>query len=168
MANLTIRPLLDAERGPFLALNNAAVPHVNELDPQALDALLGQAALALAALTDDRLSGGLLALGPGAVYSSVNYRWFSKRYDDFLYVDRVMVDESRRGEGIGARLYRALEDLAPPGCPRILCEVNEHPPNPGSLAFHENRGFKRLDTLDHPETGKRVVLMERSLPRREP
>ncbi len=168
MSDLTIRPLLDAERGPFLALNNAAVPHVNELDPAALDALLAQSALALAALTDDRLAGGLLALGPGAAYSSDNYRWFSERYDDFLYVDRVMVDESRRGEGIGARLYQALEDLAPAGCPRILCEVNEHPPNPGSLAFHERRGFRRLDSLSHPDTGKRVVLMERPLNRSDP
>lgn len=166
MSDLTIRPLLDAERGAFLALNNAAVPHVNELDPAALDALLAQATLALAALADDRLAGGLLALGPGAAYASANYRWFSERFDDFLYVDRVVVDEASRGKGVGTRLYRAMAELAPAGCPRILCEVNEHPPNPGSLAFHESRGFKRLDLLDHPDTGKRVVLMERPLPRR--
>lgn len=164
MSDITIRPLQDAERGPFLALNNAAVPHVNALDPPALDALLAQAALALAALADDRLAGGLLALGPGAAYASANYRWFSERFDDFLYVDRVVVDEASRGAGVGSRLYRALADLAPAGCPRILCEVNEHPPNPGSLAFHERQGFKRLGHLDHPDTGKRVVLMERPLP----
>lgn len=168
MSDLTIRPLLDAEREPFLALNNAAAPHVNELDPQALDDLLGQAAMALAALSDDRLAGGLLALGPGADYSSANYRWFSERFDDFLYVDRVVVDEGRRGEGIGSALYRALANLAPAGCPRILCEVNEHPPNPDSLAFHEGQGFRRLDSLDHPDTGKRVILMERPLPGSEP
>lgn len=168
MSVLTIRPLLDAERGAFLALNNAAAPHVNELDPEALDALLGQSVLALAALTGDQLAGGLLALGPGADYASANYRWFSERFEDFMYVDRVVVAKNRRGEGIGARLYRALADRAPAGCPRILCEVNEHPPNPASMAFHENRGFKRLDTLDHPDTGKRVVLMERPLPESGP
>lgn len=164
MPDLTIRPLLDAEREAFLALNNAAVPHVNALDTEALDALLNQAALALAALADDRLAGGLLALGPGADYASANYRWFSERFEDFLYVDRVVVADDRRGEGIGARLYRALSDRAPAGCPRILCEVNEHPPNPASMAFHEGRGFKPLGRLDHPDTGKRVVLMERTLP----
>lgn len=164
MSDFTIRPLEDAERGPFLAMNNAAVPHVNELDPAGLDALLGQAARVLAALVDDRLAGALVALGPGAGYASANYRWFSERFDAFLYVDRVVVAPAHRGAGIGRRLYEALAGLAPAGCPRILCEVNEQPPNPGSLAFHEKLGFRAVGRLDHPATGKRTRMLEWAMP----
>lgn len=160
MSVLTVRPLEPGERGALLDLNNAAAPHVNELDPAGLDAILSQAALALAALVDDRLAGGLVALPPGTTYASANYRWFCERFDDFLYVDRVVVDETRRGAGVGRRLYQTLADMAPPGCPRILCEVNEQPPNPGSLAFHEGLGFRAVGRLDHPDTGKRVRMLE--------
>lgn len=164
MPDVTIRPLLDEERDALLALNNAAVPHVNELNAAALNALLARAATTLAALAEERFAGAVLALGPGADYASANYRWFSERYENFLYVDRVVVDPAWRGRGIGRRLYRALADLAPPGCPRILCEVNEEPPNPGSLAFHEGFGFRPVGRLNHPDTGKRVRLLELPLP----
>lgn len=163
MSDLTVRPLQDAERGLLLALNNASVPHVNELDPARLDALLEQAEVALAALVDHHLAGALVALGPGADYPSANYRWFSERYEDFLYVDRVMVDPARRGGGVGRRLYAALADLARADCPCLLCEVNEEPPNPGSMSFHEKQGFEPVGRLDHPDSGKRVVLLRRNL-----
>lgn len=163
MAELTIRPLQDAEREPLLALNNASAPNVNELDAAGLDAILRHARLALAATVDDRLAGAVVALGPGVEYASANYRWFSARYDDFLYVDRVMVDAACRGAGIGRRLYEALADLAPADCPRIVCEVNEDPPNPGSLAFHERLGFRALESRVNPDSGYRVRMLEKRL-----
>lgn len=159
MTDLTIRPLQDAERGPLLTLNNAAVPHVNELDPATLDAVLGHAALVLAALAEDRLVGGLVALPPGADYASANYRWFDERFGNFLYVDRVMVDRARRGTGVGRRLYEALADLAPADCDRILCEVNESPPNPESMAFHDKLGFRAVASRVNPDSGNRVRML---------
>jgi len=160
---ITIEPLARGDRGAFLALNNACVPHVNALEPATLEAILAQAAVVLAARQDDRLIGGLIALGDKARYASANYRWFRARYDAFLYVDRVLVRQSSRGAGLGRKLYRALEEAAPMDVTRILCEVNEDPPNPISLAFHTHMGFHEVGRLAHPDTGKCVVMMERPL-----
>lgn len=163
---IDIAPLASSDHGAFLALNNACVPHVNALEPATLEAILEQAAVVLAAREDDRLIGGLIALGDTARYASANYRWFRARYDSFLYVDRVLVRQASRGAGLGRRLYEALAEAAPPDIERILCEVNEDPPNPVSLAFHQHLGFAEVGRLAHPDTGKRVVMMERPL--REP
>ena len=46
-------------------------------------------------------------------------------------------------------------------CPRIVCEVNVVPPNPGSLAFHKTLGFSKVGQLSVHD-GREVVLLEYS------
>ena len=41
----------------------------------------------------------LITFDQNAAYHSLNYRWFQSRHDRFVYVDRIIVAESRRGEG---------------------------------------------------------------------
>jgi predicted GNAT superfamily acetyltransferase len=84
-------------------------------------------------------------LPPGVGYPSENYRWFSERYDSFVYVDRIVVSEQARNKGVGVELYRLVAEHATKnGAPRILCEVNLEPPNPGSLRFHKRIGFAEV------------------------
>jgi transposase len=48
----------------------------------------------------------LIALREGLEdYTSENYIWFSKQYEQFLYVDRIVIDEKFRGCGLGRRIY---------------------------------------------------------------
>jgi uncharacterized protein len=42
---------------------------------------------------------------PDSAYDSVNYRWFTERYDDFMYLDRVAFDAEAQGRGLGTLLY---------------------------------------------------------------
>lgn len=80
-----------------------------------------------------RLAGFVLVLGPGASYSSPNYRWFAQRYDDFRYVDRIVVSVAAHRSGLGRRLYREVFDHARErGAPVVTVEVNVDPPNPVS------------------------------------
>ncbi|MDA0219651.1 MAG: GNAT family N-acetyltransferase [Proteobacteria bacterium] len=158
-----LRPLLAQDAGWFLALNNAAVPHVNALDGAALAALLEEAAWTAAVEHDGRPAGGLIAFGPGAAYASPNYRWFDARHADFLYVDRVVVDAACRGAGLGRALYGALRDHASGRTPLLACEVNEQPPNPASMAFHERFGFAAVGRQETEGGTKRVALMEMPL-----
>ncbi len=159
-----VRALTAADAGWFLPLNNAAVPHVNALDEGALVALLGEAAWTAAVEHEGRAAGGLIAFGPGASYASPNYRWFDGRHDDFLYVDRVVVDAACRGAGLGKALYRALRDHAAGRTELLACEVNERPANPASLAFHEALGFRIVGHQETEGGTKRVALMEMALP----
>ena len=34
----------------------------------------------------------------------------------------------------------------------LCCEVNEKPPNPGSLRFHQRQGFKVFKVVEHDPT----------------
>ncbi|WP_198415830.1 GNAT family N-acetyltransferase [Cryobacterium glaciale] len=145
------RSLVPADLPLLLALNNAAVPAVNELDARALATLVQHSHLALAVVHDDAADialGFAILFVAGADYESENYRWFSARSTDFLYVDRIVVADGHRGRGLGQVLYDTIfgaarrELLA-----EVLCEVNLQPRNPGSLAFHDRLGFTEVGQL---------------------
>ncbi|ALG14819.1 hypothetical protein AOZ06_15720 [Kibdelosporangium phytohabitans] len=125
-----------------LAMNNAAVPNVNEATEAELAELIEMSGFTVALEEGGTLLGFVLTLPPGVGYASENYRFFSERYDQFVYVDRIVVADGARNRGIGAKLYDLIgEYAAEHGIPRVLCEVNLEPPNPGSLRFHERIGF---------------------------
>ncbi|MFQ5556690.1 MAG: GNAT family N-acetyltransferase [Acidimicrobiales bacterium] len=163
------RPMSRSDLDAVLELNNAAVPAVNELTMADLEWF---AEVAHTFLVVDRGGGGdgsvagfLIGLdGPGLDYHSLNYRWFSERYDRFVYVDRIVVAESARGRGTGGSLYDAfaVEGRAD-GHHVMLAEVNLRPPNAGSLRFHRRHGFVRVGEQDTEGGAKRVTLLARDL-----
>lgn len=140
MSDLTIRDLQPSDLEAATAINNANTPAVGEASAAHLAHLLGQSAIALAAVTPgEDLAGFCIVLAPGADYGSVNYRWFTERYDDFVYLDRVAVAEHARNAGVGTALYSEVERRA--AAPWFLLEVNLRPRNDGSLRFHHRLGF---------------------------
>jgi predicted GNAT superfamily acetyltransferase len=148
----------------LLALNNASTPHVNALSRSDLDALLDNAAYARLGMAGGDRAGALIAFWPGLDYDSVHYRWFSETFQSFLYVDRVVIAERAKGLGLGRAIYDDLESFAADhAAPMIALEVNRHPPNPRSMAFHERLGFTSVGELAHEDSDKRVVLMTKKL-----
>ena len=88
----------------FLLLNNSAAPAVNELTSSDLEWFEEVSHLFLVSerKVDEKtqITGFLIGLtGTGVNYASANYKWFTSRYESFLYVDRVVVDESSWGQG---------------------------------------------------------------------
>lgn len=132
-----------------LALNEHWVPHVGSISVRGLAALLAQSDLALAAVgASGSLDGFMILMAPGADYPSPNYRFFQNRLDEgvapgpFRYVDRIAVDPSAQGSGVGRALYQAaFVRAASAGAAEVTCEVNVEPPNPDSQAFHARLGF---------------------------
>lgn len=161
MARAPLRPIADDDLEAVLALNQAHVPAVGGLDREGLDRLVRQAETAVLADLDGDLGGFVLALPPGTSYGSPNYRWFSDRYDEFVYVDRIVVDTARQRVGLGHRLYDAVE--AATSAPILCAEVNVRPRNGPSLAFHERRGFAPVGEQDTDDGAKRVVLLAKAL-----
>lgn len=148
-----------ADAGWFLPLNNDAVPHVNALKADDLEAMLAEAALAWTVLAGGEPAGGLIAFRPGTSYDSANYLWFQDNYDDFLYIDRVVVDPEQRGLGLGKSFYERAMDAARNAGVMLCCEVNERPPNPGSMRFHERFGFEPVGRQETEGGKKSVVLL---------
>lgn len=150
-----------SDASAFLTLNNAADPAVNALSPTEFSALLAMGTLRGIRDDEGRPAAVLLTMRDGQPYDqSLNYQWFTARYDRFLYVDRIVVAPWGQGGGLGRRLYEAARaEALEAGLPRMCAEVNVRPPNPGSLAFHERMGFRVLEERDNAASGKRVAMM---------
>ena len=160
----TLRSFVEDDLGAVLALNNAAAPAVNELTSSDLEWFAEISHLFLVSesgIGEERQITGFLIglLGPGVDYESINYNWFTSRYESFLYVDRVVVGESSWGQGNGRRFYEALA-ASGSDQPVMCAEVNIKPRNDRSLIFHEKFGFIPVGEQDTEGGYKRVQLME--------
>lgn len=161
-----IREATEVDLDEILVHNNAAVPAVNALTRDDLEWFLHEAhSFLVVDAPDGSIAGFVIGLtGPGLDYASLNYAWFSVRYDAFIYVDRVVVAETGRGLGVGTRLYdefarrgRTDEHVV------MLAEVNIEPRNDVSLAFHEAHGFTSVGEQDTEGGTKRVTMLEKRL-----
>jgi predicted GNAT superfamily acetyltransferase len=151
----------------LLTLNNAVVPNVNLLDIHALRHFAETAPWFFVAETSAGMAGFAIVLRPGAIYESLNYAWFSERYDDFVYIDRIVIAEDSRRFGLGRAFYRRIEEYAREMKAPVICaEVNLRPPNEISLSFHRAQGFEEIAQVDH-EGGKRLAMFVKTLGRTE-
>lgn len=154
-----IRPYRTADRSAVLAINEANVPEVGPMDDAKLDLLLDESVAFLVVELEGEVVGLMALLGPGGTYASPNYRWFSDRYDDFVYVDRIALAEPVRGQGWGPALYYRFEALARErGVATMAAEVNTVPPNDRSLRFHRIAGFDEVGRCQ-PYGGDEEVAM---------
>ena len=160
MTDVRIEPLQESDLPAVLKLNNDAVPATSWLDPAGLSALFEMASYALGVRVPGRddVVGFCLNLDPGAEYQSLNYRWFSERYESFTYLDRIVVHPEFRDRGIGAAIYAELERRIGGSVPWLFCEVNVKPMNAASLRFHERIGFVEVGRQD-TEGGKKTVSL---------
>ncbi len=153
MSGQPLRPVGAADHAALLALNNAHATELSWLDAPALARLLG---IALHARTVGTCSALLVALDQDAPYANPNFAWFAARHRRFVYIDRVVVAASARGQGLARRLYRDLADTArAQGHSLLACEINLDPPNPASADFHRGLGFVSVGSARLPG-GKQV------------
>jgi predicted GNAT superfamily acetyltransferase len=127
-------------------MNNENDPAVSWLERDELesDLLVAQHALVVG---DDDVKGFCVTFASGIERDlGVNYEWFSKRYTDFIYLDRVVIDAPFRSQRLGEALYTEVERriLADTNTSLFTCEVNLRPRNDGSLRFHARLGFEQV------------------------
>ena len=103
-ASAVLSPAATAHFPAILALNAESVRFLSPLDADRLAELYAQASVATVACCGTDVVAFLLAFAPRADYDSPNYRWFDARYDDFLYVDRVVVSSRMHRAGLGRLL----------------------------------------------------------------
>ncbi len=158
-----IRDVTDADLAAVLALNQAALPHVSSVGLEDMRRFAGEASRFRIVQEAGHVAGFLIALSPGLAYASDNYRWFCAAYDDFLYIDRIVINEAARGRGLGKVLYGDIIATARTLAPILTCEVNSRPPNPQSMAFHEAFGFAPVGTQATEGGTKEVTLLSLDL-----
>jgi uncharacterized protein len=164
--HVVIRPITPDDHDRILDINEANTPEVGSVDGARMAFIVEQSPIALVAEIDERVIGFCLVLADDSPYDSVNYRWFTERYDGFMYLDRVAVEASVRGRGVGAALYAEVDRLMATidGVRRLALEVNVDPPNAVSLGFHAALGFVEVGQQDTPY-GIRVSMQMRHVTR---
>lgn len=153
---ISLRAVTSADEAWIVATNDSVIPAVSPLSQALFAQFVEEAAIFQKALLEGVPVAFIVALGGGLEYPSRNYQWFEDRFDDVVYVDRIVVAEGARGLGLGRRLY---EDLAARQLAEaIACEVNIDPPNPRSMAFHRRLGFVEVGQQTTPDS-KRVSML---------
>ena len=146
MIDYSIRAMTASDLEAVWAINQENVPAVGEETVEVLSGLLVMSTISLVAEVDNVVVGFCMVLSPHTTYRSPNYLYFCERYDDFIYLDRVAVTSDYQGAGVGAALYRKVEQMAEASL--FALEVNIKPRNEGSLRFHTREGFTLLEEVE--------------------
>jgi predicted GNAT superfamily acetyltransferase len=146
----------------MLPLNNAHAEETSSLDDASFAALLDMAFYARG--IDRGATAFLIALDQKASYESPNFIWFKTARESFVYIDRIIVSSSARGQGIARLLYVDLfAAVRKAGHDRVVCEVNIDPPNLVSEAFHATMGFEGVGEATIHNGRKTVRYLEKTL-----
>ena len=121
---MQISDITEADLEYVLALNEASLPHVSNMDLEQTRWFAQNAFYFRIARIEEQFAGFLIGLRPGVDYGSENYRWFCDNYGDFGYIDRVAVDASARRRGVASRLYDDFADRLRGKVDVMTCEVN--------------------------------------------
>jgi uncharacterized protein len=154
---VNLRRIEPSDIDTLVGWNNAEIPNVSLTERDRLAWIVEMSRHALIAEIDGVPGGFVITLDPGTPYDSRNYEWFTTRYDDFVYLDRVIVAPHARRRGLASVMYDAIEADAVGS--RVLLEVTSDPPNEPSLAFHAARGYQSVGQLGY------ATMFELSVPR---
>ena len=91
-----------------LESNNINKPQVGFLKTDRLELLISQANYFKVARFNSEFAGFLLCLPQNKNYDSLNYQWVSKRFSNFVYIDRISILPQFQNEKIGSALYTDL------------------------------------------------------------
>jgi hypothetical protein len=144
----------------ILELNEESVHFLSPLTKNSLKKLISECDFTLVVEVKGNVEAFILALSENKDYKSVNYQWFSKKYDEFLYIDRVVVSKKYQSQGLGKHIYNNIIKKAKrENYPYLLAEIDVKPSNPKSLSFHKSFGFKEVGRQSI-YNGKKVVSLQ--------
>ena len=162
---ITVRSIEERDYPFILRINEENVSVLAPMDEAGLRRFGDMAECFLLAELDGEAAGFLIALREGcAAYESENYRWFSRHYPQFLYIDRIVIDAPYRGKGVGRVLYNEVFARArESSVPFVTAEVDTVPYNAESLAFHAAMGFHEVGTQSVRGGSVTVSLLEAAM-----
>ena len=92
--DFTISETTSDELPLIVKMNQEALPAVSSVNINDMNHFLTIVDYFRSLKIEEKLVGFLIALTPGKEYHSINYKWFEKRFDSFMYVDRIVIDLS--------------------------------------------------------------------------
>lgn len=143
---VVIRPAEKSDYPFILRVNEENVEVLSPMDAEKLEYFSKCNEMLHIALVDGIPAAFLIVLREGVdSYGSENYRWFSKNYDKFLYIDRIVIDQPFRRMGLGKKLYaEVFAHGKKTDVPYVTAEIDTIPYNETSLGFHKAMGFREV------------------------
>lgn len=147
-STVVIRLATEKDFPLILKLNEENVEVLSPMDEERIAFFAKWAELFYVAEVNGEFAAFLIALREGLKYGSENYKWFLRHYSQFLYVDRIVIEEPYRKMGLGRRLYqKVMEHAYRTQVSAVTAEVDTEPVyNAVSLKFHAAMGFKEVGT----------------------
>ena len=156
-----IGPILDSQHAKILRMNQEFVHWLSLLDENGLTELLN---LAHYKKQIHDATGVLIGYVHDVDYDHKNLKWLRAKFNSFYYIDRIILDSAAQGKGYGKQLYADFEaEARQKNLPRLVCEVNTKPNNPGSHKFHERLGFRVIGDVDYPAYDASLRYYEKPL-----
>jgi len=159
---ITLRDVQSSDLDTILAINNSAGDSIIPIDRQRMARFLDIARYFRVAEADGTVVGFLIGLTPEADYDSANFHWFKSKYEDFLYIDRVVMTADHRRAGVGRLFYADVLSFCEVRRPRLTCEVFIDPRDDVSLVFFTTQGFVEVGQQD-VSNNRKVSLMSKEL-----
>lgn len=162
-SGISLRSGTPDDADAIVRLNSDSVVVTSPMDAQNFKRLYELSSLLTIAERDQEVVGFLLGFSSGADVDGANYKWFEHRFRNFFYIDRIVIDASCRGAGLGQQFYADMTDWAKSqNLLWLAAEMNLDPPNIASLKFHRRQGFKEIGTQKLP-AGKLVSMQVKRL-----
>ncbi|MEC9329058.1 MAG: GNAT family N-acetyltransferase [Pseudomonadota bacterium] len=159
----TIRPATPEDFSAIKVLNDAVVALTSPMDVSRIASLHAISCYHRVVEEGGAVSAFLLVFGPASGYNSPYYQWFDQRYDDYAYIDRIVVRDRAQGQGRGRMLYENLFSWAGQReVHHIVCEYNAEPLNEVSRKFHAALGFKEI-SIEKLSATKQVSMQLKTL-----
>jgi predicted GNAT superfamily acetyltransferase len=155
-----LEPLTKADRAELIALNERHQHLTAPMGPDRLE-YLADVGIVEVLRKDGRFAGFVVTVTGDADYDGSNFGWFRERYESFDYLDRIVVHEDFRRQGLGRLTYDRLEARTAGRAPVLALEVNSDPPNPVSMTFHAGRGYEQVGEREFD--GHRVAMLVKAL-----
>ncbi|NII11672.1 GNAT family N-acetyltransferase [Oleiagrimonas sp. C23AA] len=161
---LAIRDVREHDLEAVLALNNAAGAGILSMSEAHARHLYDIADYFRVAEVDGKVAGFLIAVREDADHDSPNFLWFRERYEQFVYIDRIVVGSGWRRHGLGRVFYCDVQSFAEVRVPHLACEVFLEPRDDATLLFHGTYGFQEVGQQVMPGNQRRVSMQAKALP----
>ena len=109
------------------------------------------------------LSAFTLAISAGQALDHFPYQWCMTRFENFVFLDRVVVDACHRRSGIGSAMFASLLNKAKAQQSEMLvCQVHDRPANKVGHQFVQSLGFTPIESVMLPSR-EIVTMYQRSI-----
>lgn len=147
----------------ILGLNEENAEMLLPMDSQQFMYFVERAGIFKVVELDGNIVAFLIALRDKTDYNIQVYRWFLERHPNFIYIDRIVIDEAYRRLGIARMLYEYVFDYGYSQGVSIIAAGVEIEPiyNKASMALHNSMGFAEVGEQYVRNGAVKVSLQER-------